>query len=52
MLFKLAATFNVQELSLLVWFYFSIGGASALALLGFLLTCWAYKTKFTAGGKL
>ena len=32
--------------------YFNVGSASALTLLGFLLTCRAYKTKFTAGGKL
>ena len=47
MLFQLAAAFNVEEPSL-----FGVGSASALALLGFLLTCRAYKTKFTAGGKL
>ena len=48
MLFQLAATFNVEELSL-----FGVTLALAmLALLGFLLTCRAYKTKFTAGSKL
>ena len=35
-----------------VWCCFSVGSASALALLGLLLTCRAYKTKFTVGGKL
>ena len=40
---------NIDELSL---FGVSVGSTSALALLGFLLTCQAYKIKFTAGGKL
>ena len=51
MLLQLAAIFNIEELSLF-GVTFSIGNASVLALLGFLLTCWTYKTKFTAGGKL
>ena len=46
-----AAAFNVETTES-VWCYFSIGSTSALGLLGFPLTCWAYKTKFTAGGKL
>ena len=50
MLFQLAAAFNVEELSL--FGVTLVGSASALALLGFLLTCRAYKAKFTAGGKL
>ena len=51
MLLQLAAAFNVEELSLF-GVTFSVGSASALNLLGFLLTCWDCKTKFTAEGKL
>ena len=46
MLLQLAAAFNVEELSL-----FSVtsafGSALALALLGFLLACWAYRLDMT-----
>ena len=48
MLFQLATTLALKNES--VWCNFSVGSASVLALLGFLLTCWDYK--FTTGVKL
>ena len=50
-LLQLAAVFNVEDLSLF-GVTFSVGSASTLGLLGYLLTCRAYKIKFTAVGML
>ena len=47
MLFQIAATFNVEELTL-----FGVALNIGRALFGSLLTCWAYNTIFAAGGKL